>query len=300
MTEEHNTDIFHHLHQSFSWSFFFFIRISHTHPESQRPCARKQGPTKLGGTKLPGQRNFLCSEIFSSVYRGSQSPSAWLCGSHTSQHERKKGKGRQGRKGWQRRTPREIADTPSHSAWDGKEKTEISQVWFKTVLSALMCISDFFHCVKLLAPDIRHERNVLLQCVRYVVRNNFFGLESKAQNQAGMRDKPEAATPTGEHEERQKEKDSAVPQDGNQEDLETSKAIVVDQNCLEQGLQSDQVCSEASAAVRAEQAVGDFIQNAEETAAKDCHSQDSTATDKITCESNIYDDEIWESPGAVM
>lgn len=31
----------------------------------------------------------------------------------------------------------------------------------------------------LLAPDIRHERNVLLQCVRYVVRNNFFGLESK-------------------------------------------------------------------------------------------------------------------------
>uniref|UniRef100_A0A8P4G2N3 C2H2-type domain-containing protein n=1 Tax=Dicentrarchus labrax TaxID=13489 RepID=A0A8P4G2N3_DICLA len=29
----------------------------------------------------------------------------------------------------------------------------------------------------LLAPDIRHERNVLLQCVRYVVRSNFFGLE---------------------------------------------------------------------------------------------------------------------------
>lgn len=28
---------------------------------------------------------------------------------------------------------------------------------------------------KLLQPDIRHERNVLLQCVRYVVENNFFG-----------------------------------------------------------------------------------------------------------------------------
>ncbi|KAJ8003343.1 hypothetical protein DPEC_G00147340 [Dallia pectoralis] len=28
----------------------------------------------------------------------------------------------------------------------------------------------------LLAPDIRHERNVLLQCVRYIVQNNFFGL----------------------------------------------------------------------------------------------------------------------------
>ncbi|KAL2088167.1 hypothetical protein ACEWY4_016995 [Coilia grayii] len=29
----------------------------------------------------------------------------------------------------------------------------------------------------LLAPDIRHERNVLLQCVRFIVRNSFFGLE---------------------------------------------------------------------------------------------------------------------------
>lgn len=27
---------------------------------------------------------------------------------------------------------------------------------------------------KLLEPDIRHERNVILQCVRYVVQNNFF------------------------------------------------------------------------------------------------------------------------------
>ncbi|XP_055541840.1 FMR1-interacting protein NUFIP1 [Wyeomyia smithii] len=29
---------------------------------------------------------------------------------------------------------------------------------------------------KLLEPDIRHERNVLLQCVRFVVENNFFGI----------------------------------------------------------------------------------------------------------------------------
>ncbi|XP_022221414.2 nuclear fragile X mental retardation-interacting protein 1 [Drosophila obscura] len=29
---------------------------------------------------------------------------------------------------------------------------------------------------KLLASDIRHERNVLLQCVRYVCENNFFGI----------------------------------------------------------------------------------------------------------------------------
>lgn len=32
---------------------------------------------------------------------------------------------------------------------------------------------------QLLAPDIRHERNVVLQCVRYIVRNGFFGLAGK-------------------------------------------------------------------------------------------------------------------------
>ncbi|XP_051569038.1 FMR1-interacting protein NUFIP1-like isoform X2 [Myxocyprinus asiaticus] len=31
----------------------------------------------------------------------------------------------------------------------------------------------------LLAPDIRHERNVVLQCVRFIVRNGFFGLAAK-------------------------------------------------------------------------------------------------------------------------
>lgn len=31
---------------------------------------------------------------------------------------------------------------------------------------------------KLLEPDIRHERNVLLQCVRYVCEQNFFGIGS--------------------------------------------------------------------------------------------------------------------------
>lgn len=33
---------------------------------------------------------------------------------------------------------------------------------------------------KLLQKDIRHERNILLQCVRYVVDNNFFGVGQKA------------------------------------------------------------------------------------------------------------------------
>ncbi|XP_053959675.1 FMR1-interacting protein NUFIP1 [Anastrepha ludens] len=35
---------------------------------------------------------------------------------------------------------------------------------------------------KLLAPDIRHERNVLLQCVRYVCENNFFGIGEKRED----------------------------------------------------------------------------------------------------------------------
>ncbi|XP_060689331.1 nuclear fragile X mental retardation-interacting protein 1 isoform X2 [Hemiscyllium ocellatum] len=36
----------------------------------------------------------------------------------------------------------------------------------------------------LLAPDIRHERNVILQCVRYIVENQFLGLESKVNGVA--------------------------------------------------------------------------------------------------------------------
>ncbi|XP_027530131.1 nuclear fragile X mental retardation-interacting protein 1 [Neopelma chrysocephalum] len=36
----------------------------------------------------------------------------------------------------------------------------------------------------LLAQDIRHERNVILQCVRYLIRNNMFGLHFKTEPQA--------------------------------------------------------------------------------------------------------------------
>ncbi|KAF4025573.1 hypothetical protein G4228_017719 [Cervus hanglu yarkandensis] len=32
----------------------------------------------------------------------------------------------------------------------------------------------------LLAPDIRHERNVILQCVRYIIKKDFFGLNTTA------------------------------------------------------------------------------------------------------------------------
>ncbi|KFO73840.1 Nuclear fragile X mental retardation-interacting protein 1, partial [Cuculus canorus] len=36
----------------------------------------------------------------------------------------------------------------------------------------------------LLAQDIRHERNVILQCVRYLIQNNVFGLNLKTEPQA--------------------------------------------------------------------------------------------------------------------
>ncbi|XP_074421259.1 FMR1-interacting protein NUFIP1 [Larus michahellis] len=36
----------------------------------------------------------------------------------------------------------------------------------------------------LLAQDIRHERNVILQCVRYLIQNNVFGLHFKTEPQA--------------------------------------------------------------------------------------------------------------------
>lgn len=32
-----------------------------------------------------------------------------------------------------------------------------------------------YFVLQLLASEIRHERNVLLQCVRYIVKNDFFG-----------------------------------------------------------------------------------------------------------------------------
>ncbi|NXU77857.1 NUFP1 protein, partial [Oreotrochilus melanogaster] len=47
----------------------------------------------------------------------------------------------------------------------------------------------------LLAQDIRHERNVVLQCVRYLVRNNLFGLHFKAEAQAEAETEQSCSTP---------------------------------------------------------------------------------------------------------
>lgn len=44
---------------------------------------------------------------------------------------------------------------------------------------------------KLLEPDIRHERNVLLQCVRYVCEQNFFGIGSNGSSTQNLDKKTE-------------------------------------------------------------------------------------------------------------
>ncbi|XP_053826903.1 FMR1-interacting protein NUFIP1 [Vidua macroura] len=49
----------------------------------------------------------------------------------------------------------------------------------------------------LLAQDIRHERNVILQCVRYLIRNNMFGLHLKTEPQAEA-ETEQSSTPTAE------------------------------------------------------------------------------------------------------
>ncbi|NXK38130.1 NUFP1 protein, partial [Piprites chloris] len=46
----------------------------------------------------------------------------------------------------------------------------------------------------LLAQDIRHERNVILQCVRYLIRNNMFGLHFKTEPQAETETEQSSAT----------------------------------------------------------------------------------------------------------
>lgn len=33
--------------------------------------------------------------------------------------------------------------------------------------------------LKLLASDIRRERNMVLQCIRHIINNDFFGLDEK-------------------------------------------------------------------------------------------------------------------------
>lgn len=60
-----------------------------------------------------------------------------------------------------------------------------------------MCLTFlFFLSFQLLAQDIRHERNVILQCVRYLIQNNVFGLHFKTEPQAETETEQSSATTT--------------------------------------------------------------------------------------------------------
>lgn len=125
-------------------------------------------------------------------------------------------------------------------------------------------------------------------------------------------EKPAPAIIPGKQEE-QSEKNSVEPlppfpgekmrsSAGNPGDLETSEAVVVDKTCQEQDC--DQVYTEPSKETvdleaRAELTAEDFTQCVDKAVEKDSCSLDLTS-DKITCSSNIYDDEVWESPDAVL
>ena len=72
---------------------------------------------------------------------------------------------------------------PKHPKWNEKIRKDFKLKQPRTVLdySKLRKPSVNPFLEKLLQEDIRHERNVLLQCVNYVVKNNFFGVGQSAK-----------------------------------------------------------------------------------------------------------------------
>lgn len=156
---------------------------------------------------------------------------------------------------------------------------------------------------------------MLLQCVRYVVQNNFFGLEGTLQNPMVKRDAIPPNVLPREHDRQQQqvllEEDVLKSQSGclgggkrrsaesKEEGFKTTGAVGCEH--WDRVLQSDQEYSEQSkvdSPAIVEEVAEDHLQYAEET--KDCHSLHLASTENITSTSNIYDDEIWESPGAVV
>lgn len=47
---------------------------------------------------------------------------------------------------------------------------------------------------QLLAPEVRKEQNILLQCIRYVVRTNFLGHRQQPQQQESSSEEKEGVT----------------------------------------------------------------------------------------------------------
>uniref|UniRef100_A0A3Q2U735 Nuclear FMR1 interacting protein 1 n=1 Tax=Fundulus heteroclitus TaxID=8078 RepID=A0A3Q2U735_FUNHE len=139
----------------------------------------------------------------------------------------------------------------------------------------------------LLAPDIRHERNVLLQCVRYVVRNHFFGLESRSQDQEETEHKILPASSTSEHEGSSEEKPQSQLDSAVCDETHSERVIVPEAEHVEG--------SNGESANGTEGGHADCVQSVDEKTATDQNSPDPSSADEITSKSNIYDDEIWET-----
>lgn len=146
--------------------------------------------------------------------------------------------------------------------------------------------------------------------MRYVVRNNFFGLDETPQEQKTKNNGPVPTTTPGENGGRQliegvnSSSGSLVWRkrslaEANQEDIIKTERVAAEQMYPEQILKRDHIYP-----VKAWDLVGSSanieqakILNAEETIVIDCQSPD-VSTDEVAL--NIYDDDIWESPGAIV
>ncbi|XP_053703937.1 nuclear fragile X mental retardation-interacting protein 1 [Synchiropus splendidus] len=123
----------------------------------------------------------------------------------------------------------------------------------------------------LLASDIRHERNVLLQCVRFVVQNNFFRHENGAQSGEATRGC------------------SDPPREGTRQRRDVPSDVLLPQ--------CSPVIPEALATM-----VGPYLsENSLDLSERTCPSTDHAA-DELRWSSEetgptaaTYDDEIWES-----
>lgn len=141
--------------------------------------------------------------------------------------------------------------------------------------------------------------------MRYVVRNNFFGLDGTSQKQKSKENKSILTTTPGEHDGRQLFKEDGANSlvrrkrslvEDNHRDITPSENTAADQ----EEILKHEVCPlkfwdsvDSPASIEQAQRL-----NAEETIIKDRQSPDLSSTDKVTL--NIYDDEVWESPGATV
>lgn len=147
--------------------------------------------------------------------------------------------------------------------------------------------------------------------MRYVVRNNFFGLGAPPQKKKTKENKPVPTTTPGPDGRQLLEEDGANFQSGSV--VESSKSLVdatqeaitkseraAAEQINQEMLKHDQVYpvkawDSVDSSVSVEQAK---MLNAVETLVKVYHDPDLSSTDKVTL--NIYDDEVWETPDALV